>query len=152
MLRTPDWSSSLLFFLISYILSNLLPGKFPQLYLPFILLMFSFLISYIYFPRTHFFVLWMFLFFNIFVFLLFLWKYLSNCVYVCVIFISLCNLFSLTCFCFFWLFNIGSLIIEICLKCLFIFDCRLIFKRGALKIPEIGFSVHIEKTMCLLVG
>ena len=71
--------------------------------------LFSFLI-YVYFPKICLFVICS-LFLSIFLFLLFLWKYLNLC--VCAIFFSLCNLFSVIYLCLSWLL---SLMIDLCLR------------------------------------
>lgn len=71
MLKTPDWSSSLLFKKIYYFDLIILLLKF-QFYLPFILLMFSFLTLYL-FSKDSFICSLNVSFFNIFIFFLFLW-------------------------------------------------------------------------------
>lgn len=97
--------------------------------------MFSFLTLYIYFPKTHLFVLWISFFQYIHILLISL--IVSNhqmrvymCVGLCDFHLSLQSIFSVTYFYSSWPL---SFIIEVCFKCLFIFDSRFIFKRGALK-------------------
>ena len=96
--------------------------------------MFSFLTLYIHFPKTHLFVLWISFFQYIHILLISL--IVSNqlrvymCVCLCDFHLSLQSIFSVTYFYSSWPL---SFIIEVCFKCLFIFDSRFIFKRGALK-------------------
>lgn len=118
--------TSFFFFLFPiFYLTILLSGKFPQLYLPLILLMFyiiylfsedpsfcSLNVSFLKYTHSSYFSE------NL---------YLIVCMCVCAWFSSLCNLLSVTCFYLSWLL---FFIIQIYPKCLFVFDRTFSFKRG----------------------